>query len=148
MEKLIYFKHATLKVYGRSAESPRVFDDFFYFRWPNKNEFSCDCPWTISHWFAHGSIHWLILSVLFSFSSKISYIISSPRLCLKACYVLQELLWSPKGGLEKVKCQESYQGPTSSKEENFQQVLLDKMTVSKEILVESDLSQAPCSGGA
>lgn len=29
MEKLIYFKHATLKVYGRSAESPRVFDDFF-----------------------------------------------------------------------------------------------------------------------
>lgn len=28
MEKLIYFKHATLKVYGRSAESPRVFDDF------------------------------------------------------------------------------------------------------------------------
>lgn len=29
MEKLIYFKHATLKVCGRSAESPRVFDDFF-----------------------------------------------------------------------------------------------------------------------
>lgn len=28
MEKLIYFKHATLKVYGRSAESPCVFDDF------------------------------------------------------------------------------------------------------------------------
>lgn len=28
MEKLIYFKHATLKVYGRSAESPRVFHDF------------------------------------------------------------------------------------------------------------------------